>query len=357
MFVRNIFTKKSIIALSLFCLIQVVQQFPNIVETYYSNGVYHFISIVFRILFGWIPFSVGDVFYLLVVAWILMNCVKTIKLMLQNQYSGKLLLVQLRQIAIFLLSAYVIFNLFWGLNYYRQSMTKQMDLPKADTSVKHLAALTGKLLLLTNQWRPRVNLHADFSVMRQVALDGFEKGGKNLSSIQYSFPAVKPSIFGIAGNYMGYSGYYNPFSAEAQVNATIPSFVIPFVFCHEIAHQLGYAKENEASFIGFLAANSSSDSALRYSTYVQMFLYANGECRQVDTALYARNFQALSNPVKNDLKMYHAFLKKYKSPIDQFITIFYEQYLHVNQQPEGYRSYNKVILWLLAYDQKYGLFK
>jgi len=357
MFVRNIFTKKSIITLTLFCILQVVQQFPNIVETYYSNGVYRFISIVFRFLFGWLPFSIGDIFYLLVVAWILLSSIKTIKLLLQNQYSGELLLVHLRQITVFILSAYIIFNLFWGLNYYRQSMSKQMDFPKADTSSKHLAALTGKLLVLTNQWRPQVNTHSDFSVMRQAALDGFERAGKNQSIVQYRFAAVKPSIFGIAGNYMGYSGYYNPFSAEAQVNTTIPSFVIPFVFCHEIAHQLGYAKENEASFIGFLAANSSSDSALRYSTYVQMFLYANGECRFVDTALYKRNFQALSNPVKNDLKMYRAFLKRYQSPIDRFVSIFYEQYLHVNQQPEGYRSYNKVILWLLAYDQKYGLFK
>jgi len=154
---------------------------------------------------------------------------------------------------------------------------------------------------------------------------------------------------------MGYSGYFNPFSAEAQINTSMPDFILPFVTCHEIAHQLGYAKENEASFIAFLAAKNSNDSALRYSTYIQMFLYANGEFRRSDSALFRKNLQALAEPIKKDIDDYRKFLNKYQSPLDQFVTAFYEHYLHVNQQPEGHKSYNKVILWLLAYDQKFGV--
>lgn len=337
-------------------LILLLQQFPNIVEIYYSNGLYQVISHVCRILFGWLPFSVGDILYLVFIVWILIKCFRTIQLFFTKSYSWKRMVLQLRNLAMLLIGIYIVFNSLWGLNYYRQSISKQMDLPKPDTSSKHLAVITTQLLTLTNNWRPRLK-HGEpgFSLIRTIALDGFQNLGKFHSNMKYSFAAVKPSIFGVAGNYMGYSGYYNPFSAEAQINTTIPSFAIPFVVCHEIAHQLGYAKENEASFIGFLAAKSSSDSALRYSTYIQMFLYANGEYRHSDTALYRRNFQALSAPVREDLKMYQAFLKRYESPIDKFISMFYEQYLHVNQQPEGYRSYSNVILWLLAYEQKHGL--
>ena len=59
-------------------------------------------------------------------------------------------------------------------------------------------------------------------------------------------------ISGTIGSYSGFLGYYNPFTGEAQVNITAPHFVIPFTACHEMAHQLGYGSESEASFIGYL---------------------------------------------------------------------------------------------------------
>src|SRR5687768_14965936 len=87
-------------------------------------------------------------------------------------------------------------------------------------------------------------------------------------------PSIKPSFYSYAGNYLGFSGYYNPFSGEAQVNTTIPAFSQPFVSCHEIGHQLGFAKEDEANFAGFLSARKSPNPAFRYSVYFDMYGYA-----------------------------------------------------------------------------------
>jgi len=36
------------------------------------------------------------------------------------------------------------------------------------------------------------------------------------------------------------------------------------------------------------------------------------------------------------------------------VDIFYNQYLKLNQQPAGQMTYNRVVLWLLAYYEKYG---
>ncbi|RZW50536.1 MAG: DUF3810 family protein, partial [Flavobacteriaceae bacterium] len=71
---------KTIIALSIIPQILVVKLlslFPNFIETYYSNGLYIWISKAMRIVFGWVPFSVGDVFYTIasiyVIRWFLLN--------------------------------------------------------------------------------------------------------------------------------------------------------------------------------------------------------------------------------------------------------------------------------------------
>ena len=105
------------------------------------------------------------------------------------------------------------------------------------------------------------------------AFGAYENLAKETPLIKYSFRSVKPSLFSYLGNYLGYTGYYNPFTGEAQVNTTTPLFVQPFTTCHEIGHQLGYAKENEANFAGFLAARYSDNPAFRYSMYFDMYAY------------------------------------------------------------------------------------
>ena len=129
---------------------------------------------------------------------------------------------------------------------------------------------------------------------------------------------------------------------------------MPFSTCHEIAHQLGYAKENEANFVGYLAARESADSAMRYSAYLNMFLYANNELRYMDSTLAKENFEKLSVPVKKDLAEYRQFLIIYEGPVEKFVDVFYHQFLKLNEQPAGRRTYNKVVLWLLAYYQQRG---
>ncbi len=43
--------------------IKIFSFFPDAVEKYYSTGIYPVISRLQRLLFGWIPFSVGDILY------------------------------------------------------------------------------------------------------------------------------------------------------------------------------------------------------------------------------------------------------------------------------------------------------
>ena len=82
---------------------------------------------------------------------------------------------------------------------------------------------------------------------------------------------------------MGFTGYYNPFTGEAQVNTTVPKFLLPYITLHEIGHQLGYAKEDEANFSGYLAAVDSHDTLFQYSTYLDLFVYANREVFYFDS--------------------------------------------------------------------------
>ncbi len=254
---------------------------------------------------------------------------------------------------------YVFFNLLWGLNYNRRGIAYQLGLDVKKYSLADLDTLTTVI-------QDRVNYYADF--VSEAARDSFDKKknlfsgateaygelGKKYSFIKYSPRSVKPSIYSYLGNYFGFQGYYNPFSGEGQVNTTIPRFLEPFVTTHEIAHQLGYAKENEANFVGYLACRAYESNIFRYSVYLDMYNYAIGEVIRRDTAL-ARSFQEKRHPqVVKDIKELYDFFRRYRNPVQDMVLWGYNYFLKANNQPAGKRSYNEVVAWMIAYYKKFG---
>ena len=172
--------------------------------------------------------------------------------------------------------------------------------------------------------------------------------------MRYRPVSLKPSIWGWLGNYTGFTGYYNPFSAEAQVNTTIPRFLLPFTTCHEVGHQLGYARENEANFAGYLAAVSSADTLFRYSTYLDLFLYANRNLYLLDTAAASQYRKGLSPAIMHDLELWRAFNLRHRNPFEPVVRWLYGMYLRSNQQPSGLFSYDEVTACVVAWYKKYG---
>jgi hypothetical protein len=134
----------------------------------------------------------------------------------------------------------------------------------------------------------------------------------------------------------------------------VPVFIQPFTTCHEIGHQLGYAKENEANFAGFLAARHSADPSTRYSLYFEMYSYAVHELRLRDSVKADYFFRQLSPGVQQDFLTMRKFFANYKNPVEPLIRKMYEQYLMANEQPKGLQSYNEVVAMMLAYYRKFG---
>lgn len=340
-------------------LIKWASWYPGWVEKNYSQGIYPVISKVQRVLFGWIPFSIGDLFYAFLILIILVKTFKFFKLLFTRKLNRKYFVAGLQQAIFFGLFVYVFFNLLWGLNYNRKGIAYQLGLEVRQYTIADLDTLTTII-------QERVNKYGDFvteaqrdsfnrkKILFNSANKAFGVVAKEHSFLKYSSKSIKPSLFSYLGNYLGFQGYYNPFSGEGQVNTTVPRFLEPFVTAHEMAHQLGYGKENEANFVGYLACKSYDNNAFRYSVYYDMYNYALGEVYRRDTAL-ARAFQQKVHPqVKKDQQEFRDFYRRYRNPIEPIVMWGYGHFLKANNQPAGKRSYNEVVAWLIAYYKKYG---
>ena len=344
------------ILLAAVLLIRFIAFKPAWVESGYTYGLYWRLSKLFRYLFGWIPFSFGDIVYIAAATWLIFKLYRLVRTLAKRQFNRYSFMAggfYYFRLAIWI---YLVFNFFWGLNYNRPGIAKQLSLKVQNEPVEKLRKLTTLLLDSTNfystdsGWKKKVK-NQDFF---EGAENSYQRLGFDYPFLSYKPASIKASLFGVVGNYVGYSGYYNPFTGEAQINDCVPKAVLPFVTCHEIAHQLGYAKENEANFVGFLAATHNEDSVFRYSAFFEMFLYANSELYMADIAAAKTNLRALSPEAKADLAELREFRKKYESPVDRAVSVFYDRYLKLNQQPAGERSYSRVVMWLLAYYSKAG---
>ena len=313
------------------------------VEHWYALGVYPYISGLLQFSLGWIPFSVGDLFYCAVIIWAALRLWKFALGILGKEFGnrgGKEMLLRCSMRLLTLMAwVWLAFHVLWGFNYYRKSIPDQFGFVAERPSQQELLQFSQYLLNETNRYAIELN---------DSPLDIPAHGNCSTAGNQHP----KASLFGVIGNYMGYGGYYNPFTGEAQINTHMPAFMLPFIAVHEKAHQLGYAKESEANFMGYLAALQSADSCLKYAANLEMFIYANNALRRSDSVAARNNFKALSPIAIKDLKSYRAFVKKYQGPIDEFTTWFYTKFLRLNNQPEGMYSYNRGMVYVMRYLNK-----
>ena len=336
-------------------IIKFVALKPAWVESLYSTGIYPVISKLLRFVLGWIPFSIGDILYVAAGAWFVWKAVKYFSLLVKRkirEYLTWILLVKLIKLVLWI---YIVFNLFWGLNYDREGIAGQLHLVKQPYDTVIVKKLAMKLSLQLNAVAGRVDSVDRLRFNKNTALfaqarQDYKEAATRFPFINYSPASIKPSLYGTMGKYFGYTGYYNPFTGEGQLKTSIPVFIKPFVINHEIAHQLGYAKENEASFVSYLVCTSSKEPSVQYSAYFEMFDYAMAELRFVrDTAFTKTIITSLHPRVKQDIRELRAYRINTDNVVAPVMGEAYERYLKLNNQPEGHRSYNEVIGWLVAY--------
>ena len=347
-----------ILLLSLVAIIKLLSFWPSAVERYYSAGIYPWIARFQRLLFGWLPFSFGDLFYAAAIVWLVYGLVTLIRRIVRRQVDRRWGWGLLKNTGLVLLTIYCVFNLSWGLNYDRKGISDQLDLSVKPYSNQELQSLVRVVVVKLNVLDSQARIRREALQANKYWIDGAIHAYGGLSAADnrfaYPLPSIKPSLFSTLDNYLGFYGYYNPFTGEAQVNTAVPSFTLPFTACHEIGHQLGYAKENEANFAGFLAARSNPDPNFLYSVYFDMYHYAARELYMRDSTLLVPLRESLHPAVRKDSRDLAAFNRQYDNIIEPVVRQMYGGYLRANRQPQGMKTYNEVVAWLVAYGRKYG---
>lgn len=314
----------------------------------FFESFFEFQKGIHQILFSWIPFSVGDLIYILLGVFLLYYLISLFSKEKRNHSLIRILMI----VNIF----YLIYQIFWGMLYFQTPIIKKLssqeepDMNKA----KKLA-----FVYLEKCKQTRQSVHEDKNGV--FIITNLTDIQKEILYQQTKLPSyisdkkapqildIKPSLFKNVMNFTGILGYYNPFTAEAQYNSGLPHTFIPFTTAHESSHQLGFAREQEANFVGYLIGIHSTNPELRYSTEFFTLKSLLRFIVEEDPQFVKNILHQYSPAMKRDRAYEKSFVFQHQGWLDDFFGFTNNLFLKSNQQ-EGSVTYSYFIDLLLNYE-------
>ncbi len=329
---------------------------PEMVERDYSTTVFPVIGQTLSRLFGWLPFSMAEALVwvspLVAAAWII-GGVRAARRLGWWRAVGR----RLAGLLAILCLVYFGFVAFWGMNYSRRPFAAIAGLPTRPGSVDELTALCRDLISRTNALRLKVPEDANGvmklsdsieGTLRRATL-GYARAATLYPVLGGRYSAPKGVRASDLWSYTGIEGVYFPFTGEANVNIAMPPSAIPAAATHEMAHQRGFAREDEANYLGYLACRLHPDADFQYSGYLSALVNVlNALHPYVKPDVYKQLVQTIGPGVRRDLAFENAFWAKHEGPVADVSDKVNDTYLKANMQRDGVQSYGRMVDLLLA---------
>ncbi|MDL2287198.1 DUF3810 domain-containing protein [Eubacteriales bacterium OttesenSCG-928-G02] len=259
----------------------------------------------------------------------------------------------------FLMVLLILFSLMFAPGYFRYDLAENLNLQREaispaelfDTS-KWLSAeldtVIGKI-----KFNHENASYMDLSYNRLVEMmnSAFDDFAYKYDFINSFDSNPKPIMLSEPMTYTHISGVYSFFTGEANINVNYPDFVIPYTVAHEMAHQRGIAREDEANFIAFLVCMESDNAYIKYSGIVNTLKYILNALYSADKDLYKEYQKNHSHKEMNgELNAFSDFFKKYEnSTANKITSATNNSFLQSQGQSAGVKSYNLVVDLAVAY--------
>jgi len=273
-----------------------------------------------------------------------------------------------------------LFYLVWGVNYFRKPQIERMGwqayaLPpeSREHQAQELAKLCQALVEQTNDHyleamgskdagHPSLPL-AEPAAMDEAIDQGYTRVQRELGmdeSFGLSRGPAKPVAFSALLPYLNISGFYFPWTGEANYNRLGPPCTVPHTIAHEKAHQRCIASEDEANFFGAVACMQSNDPYVRYSGYLFAQRQLLGELFALDGEKAHELLKQRHPGVQRDVDDIRAYWTRHSEgvggTVGQVSTAVNDTYLKVNNVDGGVRSYQLSAQLLVAYARRQGGF-
>ena len=325
-------------------------QFSDFFNRYFSSVI----RAILAWLTGWIPFSLAE--FLLILLPVILICLILYGVRNYSE-SWRDVFVFCGSIFSVLAAVSSVFLLGFAPAYRGTTLDRKLGIERQDVSAEQLYG-TAKILVeqINREAKAIYFVEGGFSVMpysyrelNDKLLDAYDVICDEYSFVQQLDSSLKPVMMSDAMSYTHITGVYSFFTGEANINVAFPDYTIPYTAAHELAHQRGIAREDEANFMAFLVCIASDDPYIRYSGYLNLYEYVASALYQASPELYREAYQTLSIQVKDEMSAYSAFFEKYRDSTASEVSETVNNTFLIIHGTEGTKSYGMVVDLAVAY--------
>ena len=306
-------------------------------------------------LTGWFPFSFAEMLILLspviLIALIVIGAKRHCDTMRQMWI----------YVACIFCIACMVFNLFvWNFapGYNARTLDQKLGLERKPVSGEELYATSNFLLEELKALEEDIlfmetgssRMPYTYSEMNTLLMKAYDKACEKYDFIDDFHSKVKPVMLSEPMSYTHITGVYTFFTGEANINVNFPDYTIPFTAAHELAHQRGIAREDEANFVAFLVCMESDDAYIRYSGALNIYEYVVSALYSANKELYKESYAKLPTKMILERIAYSKFFDKYReNTVANVSEATNNAYLQSQGAVQGTRSYGMVVDLAVAY--------
>ncbi len=345
-------------------LFKITVKYPKFIDTYYFNKVFKVINFPGKLIISLFPFSVSELLLVAIIFFIIFYMVRTIintvKYIRNKQKHPYIPFLRFVLSLIIITSSVITMFVFnGGLNYNSSTFADRAGFVLGESSTKELEELcmylgqeAGKTRKLISENEkgvidPDISLHKTF----KKAKDGYFVIKETYPYLGGFYPTAKPVLSSVFMCYTNITGIYPYIIPEALINYKTPAPSLPATICHEMAHQRGISREDEANYIAFIACINNPDPVFKYSGYYMALGYAMNSLYQYDGDAANRVSETLDPGIYRDMAFENEFWKQFETPKDIVATIsetVNNNYLETVHVEDGTHSYGRMVDLLIA---------
>ncbi len=323
---------------------------------FFNRNIASAFRFVLAKLTGWIPFSFAEMIIYalpLLLAMLVVIGLRTVKSNKKYAYT-RYICGLLSIISVF----YSLFVFTLGTGYQASTLYEKMGVtkPKYENS-DDLVALAEYLRDGANECAENIVFsETNGSLMpysreelNDLLNDACIKASEKYDFISPMRSNFKHIIISPLMTYTHISGVYTYYTGESNINTNFPDYTVPYTAAHEMAHQRGIAREDEANFVAYLICMESDDNYIRYSAYVNLLEYVQSALNKADRNAYREFYRTLGQEIILEQRLYNEFFDKYRENVAEKVSgAVNNAYLQSQGQSAGTVTYSYVVGLALA---------
>lgn len=321
---------------------------------FYNRYPAAFLRGVFAQISGILPCSIAEAFIIFSPILLVTIIVYANKRFVESWRTvGRFLIITVSVASLF----FSTFVLNFGAGYHTSSVDKLLGLDRRDVSAEELRETAEILVEEINKYTDSLAVRSTgssvmpygYGKLSEKLVEAYDKVCDEHAFVSRFPSRVKPVMLSEPWTYTHISGVYTYFTGEANINVNFPDYTLPYTAAHEMAHQRGIAREDEANFVAFLVCAASDDEYIRYSGYLNLYEYVANALYSADKEAYSEVRAKLEPAARKEMSAYSAFFDKYRENVAANVTgAVNNAYLTIQGTP-GTKSYGMVVDLAVAY--------